>query len=56
VLPNGQKQWVGCVFRDRNDAFDLNEKISDYIDKRDRDRHPEKYKNEFKPTQDWSLH
>ena len=43
-------QWVGCVFRDRNDAFDLSAKLQDFLEARDRERNPNKFKNEFQPT------
>lgn len=49
VAPNGAHRWVGCVFRDRNDAFDFNEKILKFISDREMERHPEKFKNEFQP-------
>ncbi|CAK90764.1 unnamed protein product (macronuclear) [Paramecium tetraurelia] len=55
VTPTGGHQWVGCVFRDRNDAFDFNEKILKFISDREMERNPEKFKNEFQPTQDFSL-
>ncbi|CAD8148815.1 unnamed protein product [Paramecium pentaurelia] len=55
VTPTGGHQWVGCVFRDRNDAFDFNEKILKFISDREMERNPEKFKNEFQPQQDFSL-
>lgn len=43
VAPNGVYRWVGCVFRDRNDAFDFNEKILKFISDREMERNPEKF-------------
>ena len=47
VAPNGQNQWVGCVLRERNDAFDLTVALSDFVEKRDREKNPTKYKDQF---------
>jgi hypothetical protein len=35
--------WVGLAFRDRNDAFDFSCCFSDYLEKLDREKNPEKF-------------
>lgn len=52
---NGKFAWVGLAFRDRNDAFDFNVCFKDFEEKVDAEKNPEKYKNEFNDSKDWSI-
>lgn len=52
---NGKYAWVGLAFRDRNDAFDFNVCFKDFEEKVEAEKNPDKYKNEFNDSKDWSI-
>ncbi|KAM3130107.1 Adaptin ear-binding coat-associated protein 1 [Paramecium bursaria] len=55
TTPTGQYQWVGCVFRDRNDAFDLMDRLQKFLEQKDMEKNPKKFDDMFKPQIDFSL-
>ncbi len=55
VDPNGKAMWVGISFGERNDAFDFYTSLTDFMEKKDMELNPEKYKNKDNAGKDWSL-
>jgi len=53
--PSGRSAWIGIGFTESNDSFDFQACLQDFEKTRDMELNPEKYAEQNRPTQDFSL-